>query len=73
MVRESYSVGSAPNSVSRGLVICWTSVTVRRNWPTPRCASVSHCSGTITESAAVKPFSVSTPSEGGQSMITTSN
>ncbi len=46
---------------------------VRRNWPTPRCAKVSHCSGTITSSAAVSPLSVSTPSEGGQSMITTSN
>ena len=53
-------------------MICWTSLTVRRNCPTPRCANVSHCSGTITSSAAVSPFSVSTPSDGGQSMMTTS-
>ena len=53
-------------------MICWTSLIVRRNCPTPRCASVSHCSGTITSSAAVSPLRVSTPSDGGQSMITTS-
>ena len=64
---EARRAGSAP-----ALVICWTSVIVRRNWPTPRCASVSHCSGTITSSAAVSPLRVSTPSDGGQSMITTS-
>ena len=73
MVRESYRVGNAPSSLRSGLVICWTSSTVRRNCPTPRCASVSHCSGTMTSSAAVRPLSVSTPSDGGQSMITTSN
>ena len=28
-------VGNAPSSRRFGLVICWTSATVRRNWPTP--------------------------------------
>lgn len=31
VVRESYSVGNAPSRLSFGLVICWTSATVRRN------------------------------------------
>ena len=41
-----------------------TSWTVSSSWPTPRCDSVSHCSGISTPSAAVSAATVSTPERG---------
>ena len=49
-----------------------TSWTVSSSCPTPRCESVSHCSGISTPSAAVSAATVSTPSDGGQSSSTQS-
>ena len=54
LVRPSYSVGSTPHTSSLRLVNRRTSCTVSSSWPTPRCESVSHCSG------------ISTPWRGGQ-------
>ena len=54
LVRPSYSVGSTPQTSSPRLVNRRTSCTVSSSWPTPRCDSVSHCSG------------ISTPSRRGQ-------
>jgi len=42
---------------------------VFNNLPKPSSAKYSHCTGIITESAAVKEFTVINPSEGEQSMI----
>src|SRR3954453_556771 len=71
-VRPSYSVGRTPHPWSPRLVNRRTSWTVSRSWPTPRCDSVSHCSGISTPSAAVSAATVRTPSEGGQSRSTQS-
>ena len=54
LVRPSYSVGSTPHTSSLRLVNRRTSCTVSSSCPTPRCDSVSHCSG------------ISTPSRRGQ-------
>ena len=50
-----------------------TSAIVSSSCATPRWLSASHCNGTSTSSAAVSPLTVSTPSDGGQSMSTVSN
>ena len=72
LVRPSYSVGSTPQTSRLRLVKRRTSWTVSSSWPTPRCDSVSHCSGISTPSAAVSAATVSTPSDGGQSSSTQS-
>ena len=68
----SYIVATTPATLSRGLVKLRTSATVSSSWPTPRLDSVSHCRGISTSSAAVNPSMVRIPSDGGQSMSTTS-
>ena len=50
LVRPSYSVGSTPHTSRSRLVNRRTSWTVSSSWPTPRCDSVSHCSGISTPS-----------------------
>ncbi len=68
LVRPSYIVGSTPRTDSSRLHSRCTSYTVSSSCRTPRCESVSHCIGMSTESAAVSALTVSTPSDGEQSM-----
>ena len=42
---------------------------VFKSFPSPSNAKYSHCTGTITESAAVNAFTVINPKDGEQSMI----
>ena len=68
----SYMVGITPSTRSFSLANWRTSSIVSSSCPTPRWLSASHCSGTMTASAAVRPLMVSTPSDGGQSISTAS-
>ena len=61
-----------PSTSRAGLMPPFTSSTVRRMSASPSSAKYSHWSGTMTPSAATRPFSVRSPSDGGQSMMTCS-
>src|SRR5215472_15117921 len=71
-VRESYMVASSPSMVSFGLSLVETLSIVSISKATPRMAKYSHSSGTSTPSAQASALTVSSPSEGWQSISTMS-
>ena len=71
-VRLSYIVARMPSISSRGLSRSCTFSIVSTSSATPRRAKNSHSSGMSTPCAAVSALTVSSPSEGWQSISTTS-
>ncbi len=71
-LRRSNIVSAMPTMPSSGLNRCCTCSTVCSSWLSPSSAKNSHCSGTSSVSAALSALSVSSPSDGGQSMKHTS-
>ena len=71
-VRLSYMVARMPSTWSRGLSRSVILSIVSTSRATPRIAKNSHSSGMITPCAAVSALTVSRPSDGWQSMRTTS-
>ena len=71
-VRPSYIVARMPSICSRGLSRSVIFSIVSTSRATPRIAKNSHSSGMITPCAAVSALIVSSPSDGWQSMSTTS-
>ena len=67
-VRSSYIVSSTPSMSSAGLSDARTRRSVPTRSASPSSAKYSQCSGISTASAATSAFSVSRPSDGGQSM-----
>ncbi len=68
IVRESTSVGRMPSMSTSGLRFSRIIASVFCSWIRPRIDRYSHCTGTITLSAAVSALIVSSPRLGGVSM-----
>ena len=68
--RASYIVNTTPSIASLGLYAARTFSIVAVSADSPSSAKYSACIGMITPSAATSAFSVSSPSDGGQSTIT---
>ena len=68
IVRESTNVGRIPSMSTSGLRFSRIIARVFCSWIKPRIDRYSHCTGTITLSAAVSALIVSSPRLGGVSM-----
>ena len=71
-VLESTIVGRMPAMSTSGLRFSRIIESVFWSWMSPRIDRYSHCTGTITLSAAVSALIVNSPREGGVSMQTKS-